>query len=418
MIARQTGNILYMHEGKRKVLLVASQPIQNAAALRLMAVHPDFEVLSAYCSLPDAKLWRDDEQLNKGMFDTPALDGYNWTRLANWSPLPQLGKFYGLISPGVVRRVLVSDCVVVFGHSYISFWLAIAAAKLAGKPLILTTDATHLEPTHQSKWKTVIKRRLLPFLYNKLADTVFVPSSASRRFICSLGVNEQRVALTPYVVDNDYIESVAAQTERHRVLEEWDIPCESQIIAFCAKFLPRKRPHDALRAFARAGVADSYLLMIGDGPLADSLREEAAQLGVAGRVRFTGLVKYSRLPQLYAASDLLVCTSEREPYGLPVNEAMICGLPVIASDRVGAAQDLIRQGETGFTYPCGDVDVLAGLIREALSDDERLRQMGQAARRRMQTWSPRENAEATLRAIERLMASHAAPAMTIARERN
>jgi len=407
-----------MHEGKRKVLLVASQPIQNTAPLRLMALHPDYEVLTAYCSLADAKLWRHDEQLNKGMFDTPALDGYNWTRLANWSPLPQLGKFYGLISPGVVRRVLGSDCVVVFGHSYISFWLAIAAARFAGKPLILTTDATHLEPGNNSKWKTRLKRHLLPFLYNQVAGAVLVPSSASKRFIGSLGVNQQRIVLTPYVVDNDYIESIAAQTDRRRVLEDWNIPGESKVIVFCAKFLARKRPHDALRAFAGAGVANSYLLMIGDGPLADSLREEAARLGVAGRVRFTGLVKYSQLPQLYAASDLLIITSEREPYGLPVNEAMICGVPVIASDRVGAAQDLIREGETGFTYPCGDVDRLAGLIREALSDDERLRQMGQAARRRMQTWSARENAEATLRAIDEVMAVSVPPAMTVARERN
>lgn len=407
-----------MHEGKRKVLLVASQPIQNAATLRLMVLHPDYELLTAYCSLADAKLWRHDEQLNKEMFDRPALDGYNWIHLTNWSPLPQLGKFYGLINPGVVRRVLGSDCVVVFGHSYITFWLAIAAAKLAGKPLILTTDATQLELANKSKWKTRMKRHLLPFLYNQVADTVLVPSSASKRFIGSLGVNEQRIVVTPYVVDNDYIESVAAQTERSKVLEEWEIPGESRVIAFCAKFLPRKRPHDALRAFARVGVPDSYLLMIGDGPLADSLREEAAQLGVADRVRFTGLVKYSHLPQLYAASDLLIFTSEREPYGLPVNEAMICGLPVIASDRVGAAQDLIREGETGFTYPCGDLDRLAGLIREALSDDERLRQMGQAARRRMQTWSPRENAEATMRAIEYVTHSSAQPTMAIMSERN
>src|SRR5687767_11543636 len=91
VIALRLRNTLFMPEGKRKVLLVSSQPIQNAATLRLMAVHPDFEVLTAYCSLADARLWRDDEHLNKEVFDTPALDGYNWVRLANWSPLPQLG---------------------------------------------------------------------------------------------------------------------------------------------------------------------------------------------------------------------------------------------------------------------------------------------------------------------------------------
>jgi len=398
-----------MPERKQKVLLVSSQPIQNAASLRLMAAHPDFEVLTAYCSLPDAKLWRDDEHLNKEAFDTPALDGYKWERMANWSPLPQLGRFYGLINPGVVRRVFASDCVIVYGHSYVTFWLAITTVKLAGKSLILTTDATHLEPSDPSGWKTKIKKRLLPFLYNHVADVVLVPSSASRRFVCSLGVSEQRVALTPYVVDNEYIESVAAHTDWKRVRAEWEIPGDARVVVFCAKFIARKRPQDALRAFARALVPDSYLIMIGDGPLVDSLKAEATQLGIADRVRFTGLIKYSRLPELYAASDILVFTSEREPYGLPVNEAMICGLPVIASDRVGAAQDLIREGETGFVYPCGDLDQLASLIREVFSDDQRLRRIGQAARHRMQSWSPRENAEATLNSVKRAISGERSP---------
>ena len=403
-----------MPERKQNVLLVSSQPIQNTASLRLMGAHPNFEVLTAYCSLPDAKLWRDDEHLNKEAFDTPALDGYQWTNMANWSPLARLGKFYGLINPGVISRVLASDCVIVYGHSYVTFWLAIATAKLAGKPLILTTDATNLQ-LDNSSWKTKIKKRLLPFLYNHVADNVLVPSSASRRFVCSLGVNEQRITLTPYVVDNEYIESVAVQTDRKLVRDEWEIPHDARVFAFCAKFISRKRPHDALRAFARAEVPNSYLLMIGDGPMADSLKAEATQLGIAERVRFTGLIKYSRLPELYAASDILVFTSEREPYGLPVNEAMICGLPVIASDRIGAAEDLIREGETGFTYPCGDVDHLASLMREVFSDDQRLRRMGQAARHRMQTWSPRENAEATLAAVEKLTVSRTGSAVPIAR---
>ncbi len=404
-----------MPERKQNVVLVSSQPIQNAASLRLMAAHPDFQVLTAYCSLPDAKLWRDDEHLNKEAFDTPALDGYKWTQMANWSPVPRLGRFYGLINPAVISRVLASDCVIVYGHSYVTFWLAIATAKLAGKPLILTTDATHLQLSDNSSWKTKIKRRLLPFLYNHVANTVLVPSSASRRFVCSLGVNEQRIALTPYVVDNEFIERVAGQTDRKLVRDEWEIPFDARVVAFCAKFISRKRPHDALRAFARAEVPNSYLLMIGDGPMADSLKAEATELGIADRVRFTGLVKYSRLPELYAAADILVFTSEREPYGLPVNEAMICGLPVIASDRIGAAQDLIREGETGFTYPCGDVHQLGELIRETLRDGQRLRRMGEAARQRMQTWSPRENAANTLAAVEKLILSRTGSTVTIAR---
>ena len=366
-----------------------------------MAEDPRVEVLTAYCSLPDPKLFRDPEHLTRGAFDIPMLDGYRWIGLRNYSPVPRLSRFYGLINLGLFKLVATHDCTIVYGHSYLSFWIAIATARLLGKPLLLTTDATYIESQYGGSWKAKIKRKLLPFLYNRVANLVLVPSTMSKRFICSLGVAEERVVITPYVVDNDYIAEAASRADRKRTREEWRIPADAMVVLFCAKFLPRKRPQDALQAFARANAADSYLVMVGDGPLAESLREEAATLGIIDRVRFIGLVKYSRLPEVYAASDVLVFPSEHEPYGLPVNEAMICGVPVIVSDRVGAGYDLVTQGETGFVYPSGDVEQLTEILSDVLSDREKLKRMGEAARGRMEKWSPRENAEAAIQAIEK-----------------
>jgi glycosyltransferase involved in cell wall biosynthesis len=391
-------------QSKHTALLVSSQPIQNAASLQFMAQDTRIDVLTAYCSLPDARLWRGQENLTKEAFDIPLLEGYPWTRVRNYSPLPRLGKFYGLINPGLVRLVAARDCIVVFGHSYISFWLAILTARIGGKPLLLTTDATSLTPQYGGGWKAVLKKRFLPFLYNRVADLVLVPSTASKRFVCSLGVAEDRVVITPYVVDNHRIAAVATQTDRKKMRREWQIPESAVALIFCAKFIARKRPMDALAAFAQADVPNSYLIMVGDGPLAESLKSEAARLGIADRVRFLGLVNYSRLPEVYAASNALIFPSEHEPYGLPVNEAMICGIPAIVSDRVGAGYDLVVEGETGFVYPCGDVERLAALLKEILPDRQRLKKMGESARLRMHTWSPRENAEATFDAIERAIA--------------
>jgi glycosyltransferase involved in cell wall biosynthesis len=393
-----------MPKARRKAVLVSAHPIQNSQPMRLMAGDERVDVLTAYCSLPEAKLWRDPEQSTREAFDIPVLDGYRWKRMRNYSPRPRLGRFYGLVNPEVVRLVSGSDCCVVYGHAYVSFWLAIATAKLMRKPLLLGTDATYLESQYGGSWKAAVKKRFLPFLYNRVADMVLVPSTASKRFICSLGVSEERVALTPYVVDNDYIAAIAAGADTKAMREEWCIPGDAVVVVFCAKFLERKRPHDALTAFARAGVPNSYLLMVGEGPLGDDLRREAGRLGIAERVRFIGMVKYSRLPSVYAAGDVLVFPSAHEPYGLPVNEAMICGIPVVVSDRVGAALDLVEDGRTGFVYPSGDVEALAGILGQVLSDREALRRMGEAARRRIATWSPRENAEATIRAVETAIA--------------
>src|SRR5215216_2036430 len=259
-----------MPKFKHSVLLVSSQPIQNAASLEAMAQDSRVDTLTAYCSLPDAKLWRDQEQLTKEAFDLPMLEGYPWVRLFNYSPFPRLGRFYGLINPGLIRLVSSYDCCIVYGHAYISFWLAIGAAKVFRKPLLLGTDATSLQSHYGGKnWKSSLKKRLFPFLYNRVADLVLVPSTASKRFVCSLGVPEERVMLTPYVVDNESIAAIAAGADRGRIREGWGVPEDGTVAVFCAKFLARKRPQDALKAFAQADVPNSYLVMVGDGPLGD-----------------------------------------------------------------------------------------------------------------------------------------------------
>jgi glycosyltransferase involved in cell wall biosynthesis len=400
---------IVMQKTKPRVLLVSSQPIQNTSSLQMMAQDTRIAMLTAYCTLPDATLYHDAEHLNKSAFDLPLLDGYDWVEVKNYSPVPRLGKFYGLINPGLIRLVSNSDCCIVYGHAYISFWLAIATAKLLRKPVLLGTDATSLQSHYGGRnWKSWLKKRLLPFLYNRIADGVLVPSTVSRQFICSLGVAEERVALTPYVVDNDAIAAIAAATDRRKLRLEWQIPEDATVVVFCAKFLPRKRPQDAIQAFAQANVPKSFLVMVGEGPVGESLRNEVEQLGIKDRVRFIGLVKYSHLPEVYAASDVLVFPSEHEPYGLPVNEAMICGIPAIVSDHVGAGLDLVENGRTGFVYPCGDVYALTTILRNCLSERQRLKRMGEAARQRIATWSPRENADATIRAVEKVLAARRA----------
>jgi glycosyltransferase involved in cell wall biosynthesis len=85
---------------------------------------------------------------------------------------------------------------------------------------------------------------------------------------------------------------------------------------------------------------------------------------------------------------------------LVVNEAMLCGLPVAVSDRVGAKFDLVRPEENGYVFPAGDVGALAAILRQILPDTEKRAHLGAAAQRRMETWSPREYADSFVRAVQ------------------
>ena len=84
-------------------------------------------------------------------------------------------------------------------------------------------------------------------------------------------------------------------------------------------------------------------------------------------MRFPGYVPYPELPALYAAADLFVHPAREERWGVSVQEALACGLPVVASSRVGAAFDLIQPGGNGFVYEAGDEDGLSRRIVDALA---------------------------------------------------
>jgi glycosyltransferase involved in cell wall biosynthesis len=186
---------------------------------------------------------------------------------------------------------------------------------------------------------------------------------------------------------------------RIAVRADWDIPESAPVALFCGKLQPWKRPHDALRAFAKAGVEGSFLVFAGDGPLRHDLEAEARSLGVANSVRFLGFVNQSNLPAVYRSCDLLVLPSEYEAFGLVVNEAMLCGCPVIVSDRVGARLDLVLEGKTGFIFPVYNLEILAVLLRENLVRPERLNHIAYAAQERMNGWSPERNGDGLVRAI-------------------
>jgi glycosyltransferase involved in cell wall biosynthesis len=371
-----------------------------------MAGHPRLEILVAYCGLGGAVPHVDPGFGIEVKWDIPLLDGYPWVQVPNKSWRPNYERFFGLVNPelwGLVTTGAFDALVTYTGYKNASFWIAVAAAKATGTPLLFGTDAHELRSRDQRILKSHLKRVLWPWLFG-LADVVIVPSSRSVVLLRSLGISPERVVLTPYVVDNDWWSKRAEMVDGLATRRHWAISEQAAIVLFCGKLQSWKRPQDALRAFARARVPGSYLVYAGEGPLRPELEREAEALGLTERVRFIGLVNQSSLPEVYRAADLLVVPSEYEPFGVVVNEAMLCGRPVVVSDRVGAGYELVCSGQNGFVFPCGDVTALAEILREALPWPDRLRQMGGAARKRMETWSLTENVDALLEAVARAVA--------------
>jgi glycosyltransferase involved in cell wall biosynthesis len=369
--------------------------------LRLLSQHPQLDVFTAYCRLRGATPGHDPEFGATIQWDIPLLDGYAWIEVPNQGTGSE--GFWGLYNPGLWKLIREGNFDAVFcptGYIRASFWISYFASKISRAAFIFGTDATTLTPRDRRMWKRPVKRLFWRVLY-RFASQAVAPSAGTRALLLSLGIPEERITLFPYVVDNDWWTTQSARVDRNAVRASWGAQPQTAVALFCAKLQPWKRPRDLLQAFAKASVPDSLLLFAGEGPLKEALQREAATLGVSNQVRFLGFVNQTELPSLYTSADVMVLPSEYEPFGLVVNEAMLCGCPVIASENVGAAGDLIAPVDPSFIFPSGDVPALTTLLRRALTDRPLLNKVRAVGLERMKTWSPREYVAATVGAVER-----------------
>ncbi len=391
-----------MSERRFKVLAVAAHPVQYMAPIfRRMAAEPQLDLHVAYCSMRGAEAAIDPDFATSIKWDVPLLQGYSWTEIPNKGSGKE--SFRGLNNPGLSKLIDGGefDAVLCFvGYVRASFWIARRAAKASGAAFIFGTDAHSLAPRDGKAWKVAVKRAFWPFLFRQ-ADQVIVPSTATLEMVKSLGVPASRITLTPYTVDNDWWKAQAAMVNRQAAREKLGAAAQQPVILFCAKLQPWKRPTDLLQAFAEVALEGSILVFAGAGPQRANLETQAVQLGIQNRVKFLGFVNQSQLPTLYSAADLLVLPSVYEPFAVVVNEAMCCGCPVIVSDQVGAARDLVAPVSPEFVFPAGDVQALANVLRTAFADRQQLREAGRRGFAHVETHSPQRIVAATVEAVRK-----------------
>jgi glycosyltransferase involved in cell wall biosynthesis len=389
-------------ENRYRVLVIASHPVQYAAPIyRLMAQHPQLDFQVAYCSLRGAEAAHDPEFGRSVKWDIPLLDGYSWTHVPNRGSGSE--SFFGFYNPGLWKLIREGsfDAVICFtGYIRASFWVSYFASKLSEAAFLFGTDTSSLSPRDSRKWKLALKRLAWPLLF-RLASQVLTASSAGKQMMRSFGIPEDRISMTLDTVDNEWWMKESNRADRAHVRAAWSVAPAERVILFCGKLQPWKRPLDVLRAFAVAAIPHSTLVFAGDGDLRARIEAEASALGVSERVHMLGFVNQSQLPGVYRASDIVVVASEYEPFGLVVNEAMLCGCVVVASDKVGAVGDLVVEGRTGFVYPCGDTEALVSTIRQIFAEDSALSVIADRARDQVRSWSPQASVAALVEGIAR-----------------
>ncbi len=271
---------------------------------------------------------------------------------------------------GALKRELRQtryDLVLVNGYTRRLYVLAAALARGSGARVALRLDSALFETPPP---RAVTKRLLFDLYLKRMYHLFFGVGTLTLDYLRFFGVPEERTALFPYAVDVEAFRrgSDLPAAGRAAARERLGIPAGARVLLSVAKLNPREAPWDLLRAFGRRPPGDRWLVIAGDGPERAALEGFVRKQGLE-RVLFLGYVPYPELPALYAISNLFLHPVQEERWGVSVQEALACGLPVITSSRVGAARDLIAPGENGATYAAGDDAELARRIDEILGLD-------------------------------------------------
>jgi len=256
------------------------------------------------------------------------------------------------------------DLLITNGYSKFIYILTLILGKLYAKKNAIRVDTVMFN--NPSKMKFFLKRVLYSIL-DRLIDCFFVTSSLAKEFVKNCGIPASKTAYYGYVSDNDFFaqESDISDQEKYEIKRTHQIDTTKKVILCVSKHNLREAPFDTLRAFSLCNSPDIHLLIIGDGPNHQDLVQLSKDLNISS-ISFIGYVNFNLLPKYYAISDLFIHDTHNEPWGVSVQEAIACGVTVIASDKVGAAHDLIIEGINGFVFKAGDVSLLSKKITDSL----------------------------------------------------
>ena len=353
---------------RRRLAIIVSHPIQHFVPFyRALAADPDIDLHVLFGSRKGLENYYDAEMRTEIAWKMDLLGGYAHAFLSD-----------GPARVGAALNALRPDAVLIYGYNQRNAQRALLWCRLHRVPALMLSDSEPLTP--RARWKALLKAVIVRRIFG-LCSAFLSVGDNNEAYYRAYGAKPDRIFRTPFTIDEAAYRDARANRAalRAEVRNEWGIAPDAKLALFVGKLSGRKRPQDLLDALQFApGV---HALFAGHGELAEALKTHARVRRLPAH--FPGFVNVDRLPALFAAADILVQPSQADPHPLVCSEAACVGLPMILSDRIGAAgpTDIARPGENAIVYPCGDAAALARALDQVCNDEGRLRAMSEASAR-------------------------------------
>jgi len=256
------------------------------------------------------------------------------------------------------------DAVLIYGWNFPGHFFLMR--KLKGAiPVWFRGDSHLIDPLPTLKrW---LRRMALTWVYRHV-DHCFTVGSNNEDYFIKHGLKSNQLSRAPHAVDNKWFQT--DDTERRKEALAWrralGIPDKDKVILFSGKLEEKKEPELLIKAWQLLDDPTLHLILGGTGILEIQLHTDYAELP---NIHLIGFQNQSKMPVLYRMAEVFCLPSKgpNETWGLAINEALACGVPCIASDRVGCARDILANPQLGRVFPSGNVNALKEALLTLLS---------------------------------------------------
>ena len=288
---------------------------------------------------------------------------------------------------GIIKAIQVfrPDIVNLTGYYDFASWAVLFYCKISSIKTILSNEST-ADDHARNKVKEFFKSLII-----KQFDGYFNFGTLSENYLLGLGVQPEKMLVNRNCVDNKTLKNKYQNCLSERIDRQKVLNLASRNFIFVGRLIDYKNILVFLEAF---GIAQSKLLqenwgviILGDGEQKEDLQQFVKEKNIQC-ISFQKGVSWQQVPEYLALSNVLVLPSYSEPWGLVVNEAMACGLPVIVSEKCGCAIDLVKNGSNGFIFSPNNIEQLTAILLKFMNQEVDLKQMGQISEKIIQEYSP------------------------------
>lgn len=275
------------------------------------------------------------------------------------------------------------DVILCGGYNYLASWQAQYWARRNEVPFLLWCESTIYDQRDKYALVEALKRRFI-----EKCDGFVVPGTSSQIYVQETGGAVKHTFIAPNAVDNELFASHAESAQRNASRIRGKLGLPSRYFLFVGRLVRSKGVLDLIDAYGSLPEklrSEVGLILAGDGPLRAEL-ESRGRLIFPGAVHLPGFVHRDELANYYALADCFVFPTHSDPWGLVINEAMACGLPIICSEVAGCAADLIEAN--GRIVASEDITQLAYAMQEFAENPSLRQQMSVRSRQMIHDYSP------------------------------